>query len=242
VLTAAPVAVHDQEVQGRIRRLQDSPNLTIELLKHQFSSSSSVDASRLIWIIAGKEYVIPPRNIFWMCPWCRYADTRLGDLLCSFIRAAAAIQGEGDMLLLGLAVDSADWGHAYCLEEVEAVAQEHGYLVLPRDRRFVDEALRHGYVHHTPSGPGADDRLHGPLFWQLEVHPFLKRSAYAVSLGPELPFATMDSESWEELVQVAEVGTLLGGSCLIADPSPGPAPCGGGTRGHLEGYCKRVRR
>jgi hypothetical protein len=208
VLTAAPVGVHDPEAQGRIRRVQDSRNLTIELLKHQFSSSSSVDASRLTWTIAGKEYMIPPRNIFWMCPWCLYADTRLGDLLCSFIRAAAAIQGEGDMLLLGLAVDHYKWGSYYRFEDVEAVAQEHGYLVLPRDRRFVDEALRHGYVHHTPSDPGADDKLHGPLFWELEVHPFLKRSACTISLGAELPSATMNPASLEELVQVAEVGIL----------------------------------
>jgi hypothetical protein len=238
VLTAEQGAI--SRVQEQIWRLRDSIPF-IHSLSWRFSSC--VDATRLTWTVGSSRWTrpIPSRNIFWMCPWCRYADTELGDLLCSFIQAAAAIQGEGDMLLLGLAVESY-WGPCYHLEDVEAAAREHGYLVLPRDRRFVEEALRYGYVHHTLSPRGAEDKLHGPLFWQLKVHPFLKRSAYAVSLGAELPFATMDSESWEELVQVAEVGTLRGGPCLIADPSPGPAPCGGGTRGHLGGYCMRVRR
>jgi hypothetical protein len=158
---------------------------------------------------------MPSRNIFWMCPWCLYADTRLGDLLCSFIRAAAALQGEGDMLLLGLAVGHAKWGPKYRLERVEAAARKYGYLVLPRDRRFVEKALRYGYVHHTLA-PGADDsRLHGDLFRKLEVHPFLKQT--------------------KPTPVVRETPARL---FLIADPPPEPAPRARG----IQARCACFRR
>jgi hypothetical protein len=81
-----------------------------------------------------------------MCPWCPDANLKLPRLLRAFLKSAAAVQTEGDMLLLGLASHSG-WAHLYRLPEFIRAARALGYRVLPPDREFLERAHDHGYVH-----------------------------------------------------------------------------------------------
>jgi hypothetical protein len=131
-----------------------------------------------------------------MCPWCPDANLKLPRLLRAFLKSAAAVQTEGDMLLLGLASD-ASWAHLYRLPEVVRAARALGYRVLPPDREFLERAHDHGYVHCSSARPASacssdPHRLHESLFPNLRVHAFLK--ARDPLLGRALPFPALSGE------------------------------------------------
>lgn len=132
---------------SQIIKLADQPRLWI----------SGIDATKL------SDFFFPysdrenfKRNIYFQCPWAYPGST--AELLRDIVLSSASVQKYGDYLFFGL-TKAAQYVPAYDLTALKIYAETHGYHQLEEDTMLVNESLKFGYYHYSPSGYDIHSKL-----------------------------------------------------------------------------------